>query len=186
MQPAECKSSSSPHRYRQGMSLDVPVRLVHVDEATLDGLVHAAMTDADANEVTPPIEKANRWSVARVAWLKNFHRDRRPGLAGPLAEATWAVVVDDQVRGSVRLKRTPEPTSLELGIWLTRSMRGRGVGTGAVAAALRVAQDVGALAVVAETTASNSRALAVLERLGFELSPPAADGTVAARCAVGP
>ena len=167
------------------MSSDVPVRLVDVDEATLEGLVHAAMTDADANEVTPPIERANRWSEVRVAWLKDFHRDRRPGLAGPLAEATWAIVVDDQVRGSIRLKRTSDPRSLELGIWLTRSMRGRGVGTGAVAAALQVAQDFGAVAVVAETTAGNGRALAVLDRLGFELSPPAADGTVAARCAVG-
>src|SRR5262249_16317287 len=159
--PAECKSPSPPHRYRQGMSSDVPVRLVHVDEATLEGLVHAAMTDADANEVTPPIDRANRWSAPRVAWLQDFHRDRRPGLAGAWAEATWAIVVDGRVWGSVRLKRTPEPRSLELGIWLTRSMRGRGVGTGAVAAALRFAQDFGAMAVVAETTASNGGALAV-------------------------
>jgi RimJ/RimL family protein N-acetyltransferase len=167
------------------MSPDAPVRLVHVDEATLSRLVDAAMTDADANEVTPPIDSANRWSAARVDWLRSFHRDRRRGLSGPLAEATWAIVEDRQVRGGLRLKRTRDPASLELGLWLTRGARGRGVGTHAVAAALRVAQDFGAKAVVAETTAGNRRALAVLGRLGFELSPPAADGTVGARHEVG-
>lgn len=174
-----------PDRYRQGMSSDAAVRLVHVDEATLSQLVDVAMADADANEVTPPIESVNRWSETRVAWLRNFHRDRRPGLSGPLAEATWAIVEDDHVRGSLRLKRTADPASLEVGVWLTRSARGRGVGTHAVAAALRVAQDVGVKAVVAETTSGNRRALAVLGRLGFELSPPAADGTVRARHTVG-
>jgi len=114
------------------MSSQAPVSLVHVDEDTINKLVHAALTDADANEVTPPIEQANRWSPVRVAWLRSFHRDRRPGLDGPLAEETWAIVEDGHVQGSLRLKRTADPTSLELGVWLTRSARGRGVGTRAV------------------------------------------------------
>jgi RimJ/RimL family protein N-acetyltransferase len=41
-----------------------------------------------------------------------------------------------------------------------------------------------AKAVVAETTASNAKAIAVLESLGFEFLPPTVDGTVRARCAL--
>jgi hypothetical protein len=56
-------------------AVDVPaVTLVDVDELTLDRLVNAAITDAAADEVTPPATTGDEWSPARIAWLKDFHR----------------------------------------------------------------------------------------------------------------
>jgi hypothetical protein len=54
--------------------------LVVVDDAVLDRLVEAAVTGAAADEVTPPSTADGRWSDDRVAWLRQFHRERRPGL----------------------------------------------------------------------------------------------------------
>jgi RimJ/RimL family protein N-acetyltransferase len=147
------------------------VALVAVDDTVLAQLVRAATTDALADEVTPPLTAGRAWTTERVAWLGEFHRVRRAGLAGPTAEATWAVVVDELVVGSVRLKHTDEPGVLEMGIWLTRSARGRGVGRAAMAAALRQADSLGACGVRADTTVSNEGALAVLRRFGFTLTP---------------
>ncbi|MGX5358201.1 GNAT family N-acetyltransferase [Kocuria sp. KH4] len=121
--------------------------------------------------MTPPLTAGRAWTSERVAWLRNFHRVRRAGLAGPSGEATWAVVVGELVVGSVRLKHTDEPGVLEMGIWLTRGARGRGVGRAATAAALRQADSLGVSAVRAETTVSNGGALAVLRRFGFALTP---------------
>jgi RimJ/RimL family protein N-acetyltransferase len=147
------------------------VVLVAVDETVLTQLVHAATTDTMADEVTPPLTAGQAWTPARVAWLQDFHRARRAGLAGPAGEATWAVVVEERVVGSVRLKRTDEHGVLEAGIWLTPSTRGRGVGQAAIAATLRQAATLGATRVRADTTVTNTGALALLRRLGFTLTP---------------
>lgn len=147
------------------------VVLVAVDDTVLAQLVHAATTDALADEVTPPLTAGRAWTSERVAWLRDFHRVRRAGLAGPTGEATWAVVVDELVVGSVRLKHTDEPGVLEMGIWLTHGVRGRGVGRATTATALRQATSLGASGVRADTTVSNGGALAVLRRFGFTLTP---------------
>lgn len=97
--------------------------LVEVDEPTLERLVDAATGDAAADEVTAPVTAGDEWSAPRIAWLRDFHRDRRGGLGGPAAEATWAVVAGDEIVGSVRLKQTAVAGILEVGIWLTT--RGR-------------------------------------------------------------
>ncbi|MBA3293337.1 MAG: GNAT family N-acetyltransferase [Geodermatophilaceae bacterium] len=154
---------------------DFSVTLAAVDEVVLGQLVHAAISDAAADEVTPPPTAGEAWTPTRVAWLRGFHRDRRPGLGGPAREATWAVVIGGRVVGSVRLKRTDEQGMLETGAWLTRPVRGRGVGRAAVAAVLDEAAALGASAVRADTTTTNAAALAVLERLGFSLTS-AGDG----------
>lgn len=151
-----------------------PVGLIAVDEVVLEQLVQAAVSDASADEVTPPISAGAEWTPARVAWLEKFHRDRRAGFSGAAAEATWAVVVGNAVVGSVRLKCTGVEGVLETGIWLTRSSRGRGVAVTAMAAALREAVALGAQGVRAETTADNTGAIGVLRRLGFDLE--VADG----------
>jgi Predicted acetyltransferase len=156
------------------------VDLVAVDEAVLEQLVSAATSDADADEVTPRSTSGNTWSAARVAWLRNFHRARRLGLAGPAGEATWAIIADARVAGSVRLKRTDDPEVLETGVWLGRSARGRGVGRDALGIVLRKAAALGATAVLAETIESNVAALAVLEYAGFAISAADADGHVRA------
>ncbi|GAA1750749.1 GNAT family N-acetyltransferase [Kocuria aegyptia] len=144
--------------------------LVAVDGTVLAQLIHAATTDAGADEVTPPLTAGRAWTSDRVAWLRDFHRVRRAGLAGPAGEEAWAVVVDELVVGSVRLKHTDEHGVLEMGIWLTRGARGRGVGREATTAALREAASLGASGVRADTTVANPGALAVLRRLGFHLT----------------
>ncbi len=63
------------------------------------------------------------------------------------------------------------PGLLETGVWLTRSSRRQGVGGAAMAAALFEAGSLGFTAVQAETTADNAGAVAVLEQLGFDLTP---------------
>ena len=140
------------------------VVLVAVDDTVLAQLVRAATTDTEADEVTPPLTAGRAWTSERVAWLCDFHRVRRAGLGGPAGEATWAVVADELVVGSVRLKHTDEHGVLEMGIGRT-----------ALAAALRQAVSLGASEVQADTTVSNAGALAVLRRLGFTLMP-AGDG----------
>lgn len=149
--------------------------LATVDDTVLEQLVRAATTDAAADEVTPPLTAGPSWTPARLAWLRDFHRDRRPGLAGPAGEATWAVVVDERILGSVRLKHTDERGVLETGIWLTRGARRRGIGRAAMAAVLREAAGLEASEVRAHTTAGNAGALVLLRRLGFDLKP-AGDG----------
>ena len=145
--------------------------LIPVDDAVLDQIVDAAITDASADEVTPPLSATNEWTPARIAWLRDYHRANREGLAGPTGEATWAVVVSGEVIGSVRLKLTDQPHVLETGIWLTRSSRGHGIGSAVMTAVLLEATAGGASAVRAETAESNGGALSVLRRLGFRLLP---------------
>lgn len=164
------------------------VVLVAVDEAVLEALVVAATGRADADEVTPPATPpggptaeglAAGWSPQRVAWLRSFHRDRRAGLDGPAQEATWAVLVDAGVVGSVRLASASAPGTLETGVWLVRDVRGRGVGHAVMARVLERAAASGAARVLARTTAGNLGALAVLRRAGFTLAA-GADGSVEA------
>lgn len=57
------------------------VTLADVDESTLERLVAAAVTDAAADDVTPPVTLGEDWSAGRIVWLKDFHRARR-GTAG--------------------------------------------------------------------------------------------------------
>ena len=147
------------------------VALTAVDEVVLEQLVLAATTDAAADEVTPPLTEGPGWTATRVTWLRSFHRGCRASLDGPAREATWAIGVDNQVVGSVRLKHTDEQGILETGLWLTRSARGRGVGHAAMAAVLQQAARAGASGVVAETTIANASALAVLQHLGFDTAP---------------
>ena len=154
------------------------VELVPVDEDVLERLVTVAVTDASAREVTPPVSAGEEWSPERVHWLRAFHRARRAGLAGPHREATWAVLVDGAVVGSVRLRRTVDPGVLETGIWLAR---GRGTGARALAAVIATARSRGHVELRAETTGGNRAALAALASAGFTLAPADGAGAVVAR-----
>ncbi len=146
------------------------VTLIAVNGPTLIRLVQAATNGAAANEVTPPLTPQDVWSAARIAWLEDFHRTRADGLKAPLGEATWAVLAVDRIVGSVRLKHTAEPGILETGIWLVRGVRGRGVGRVALSAVLRLAAELGARGVRADTTIGNLAALGLFRRLGFDLA----------------
>jgi RimJ/RimL family protein N-acetyltransferase len=138
------------------------VRLRAVDEETLERMLAAALSGAAANEVAAPVTPGEQWTPERVEWMRQLHRDSRPGLAGPAGQATWA---------AVRLKRTTEPDVLETGIWLTRSARGRRVARTAIADVLEHAREHGARRVRADTSRGNSPALSVLQRLGFRCEP---------------
>jgi RimJ/RimL family protein N-acetyltransferase len=115
----------------------------------------------------------------RIEWLRRFHRTRRSGLDGPTAEASWAVVVDADVVGALRLKRIDGTSALEVGLWLTRGARGRGLGRRVLVAAMDQARALGASAVRADTTTDNRRALAVLEALGFDCTPVEGNAVIA-------
>ncbi len=146
------------------------IELVRVGEDILSALVTLATEDARPNEVTPPLSPGDEWTPERAEWLRSFHRDRRGGLLGAAGEATWAIVLDGRVVGAARLKQTERLGCLETGVWVGRSIRGRGVGRHAMAALIQEAASAGADELCADTTQDNSGSLAVLRQFGFQLS----------------
>lgn len=154
------------------------VTLEAVDEEMLVRLTAVAVADAAANDVTPPVTPGDDWTPERVAWFQEYHRACRSGGAGSRRETAWAVVADGEPVGCVRLQCTDTPGVLEVGIWLARRVRGRGVGGAAIRAAIAEAARQGATGLVAETTATNSAALALLRRVGFVVNAVSADGAV--------
>lgn len=152
---------------------DPEVALLAVDEQVLAELLRVAVVDADADEVVPRLDSRPGWTAARRAWLAAYHRDRRAGLDGPRGEATYAVRAGAAVVGALRLCRVGGPGTLELGIWLARSARGRGLGQRAVRSALVLAREAGAHDVVARTTHGNRPARRLLTAAGARLT---ADG----------
>jgi RimJ/RimL family protein N-acetyltransferase len=149
------------------MSAGLRVELVDVDESVLAELIEAATTDATADEVTPPLTDGPQWTAARIEWLQQFHRSHRGGLSD---QTVWAVLVDGAVAGQVRLRRLTEDGVGETGLWLRRSMRGRGIGTAVVRAVVNQAVVAGLHRVTAETTVTNLPARRTLERAGFTVT----------------
>jgi RimJ/RimL family protein N-acetyltransferase len=154
------------------------VALVPLDEPVLSSLLRVATEEATADEVTPPLTAGPDWTEVRRQWFLDFHRARRDQLHAPVAESTWAVVLDGRPVGAVRLKRAPDASTLETGIWLARSVRGQGVGTAALEAIAGTARAAGARTVVADTAAGNLAAQAAMRRAGFRLAPVDSDGRV--------
>ena len=145
------------------------VDLVPIDEDVLDTLLAVAVEDAEPIDVMPPVPGPPGWTDAARAAFATHHRSRRPGLSGPHAEVTWAIRADGVVVGAARLQRVG-PGQLEMGVWLGRSFRGRGIGTALVPLLLDEARRLGAAVVVAETTTDNVGALATLRRNGALLT----------------
>ncbi|MCH8614291.1 GNAT family N-acetyltransferase [Arsenicicoccus dermatophilus] len=154
--------------------MDATVTLAAVDDELLAHLVTVATTDATAGEVTAPITPGDDWTPERVAWFEDHHRRCRTGLTEPSGEATWAVLSGADPVGCVRLRTTDEPGVLETGIWLARSVRGRGISTAATRLVLDQARRQGARRVVADTAATNVAAQGLLRSAGFALAPAAA------------
>lgn len=171
------------------------VALLDVGEAVLAELLELALRDADADEVTPPLGTTAGWNAERITWFREFHRASAAGLDGPAGQKSWAISCDGQLAGSVRLKRTETGPgqggagcgvgeaagvgggALETGIWLARSFRGRGVGREALRQVKARAVSAGAAVLVADTTAGNVGALALLKSAGAELVPGEASQT---------
>jgi RimJ/RimL family protein N-acetyltransferase len=113
----------------------------------------------------PPVAGPAGWTAQREDAFRAFHRARRAGLTGGHHESTFAVAADGEIVGSARLE-LKEPGTLEAGLWLARSARGRGIGTAVLRALLEEAAKAGAVTVVAETTAGNTAAVGVLRHSG--------------------
>lgn len=143
------------------------VSLADVDEAVLEKLLEVALADAAPNDVTPPLGGTG-WTPERISWFRSYHQAAAAGLRGPAGEKTWAVVCDGIPAGSVRLKLTG-PDQAEMGIWLARRFRGRGVGTAALGLVMTEARRCGLEQVVAQTTAGNAAAQRLLVAVGAAL-----------------
>ncbi|MFJ9842183.1 GNAT family N-acetyltransferase [Kitasatospora sp. NPDC101155] len=143
-----------------------PVELRRLDDDGLEELLAVAVDDTAPEEVMPPVAGPAGWTVERQDAFRSWHRARRPGLAGPLRESTFAIIHDGTVVGSARLAFRDSRDVLETGMWLARSWRGQGIGTAALRLLLHEAAGEGAHTVVADTKAHNAAALAALRRNG--------------------
>jgi RimJ/RimL family protein N-acetyltransferase len=146
------------------------VKLTPLDDALTERLLAVAVADATPEEVIPPLDGPPGWTQARQDFFRAFHRERQPGLEGPLRTVMFAIEVDDHVVGMIRLT-TDEDDTAETGMWLAKHARGRGLATEALQALLAEARRGGARTVRADTTPANRAALAVLSRAGAELEP---------------
>lgn len=153
------------------------VSLQHIDDKTLDDLLAVAVTQAVPDEVIAPVPGPAGWIDARRAAFRAYHIDRRGGLAGPLGEATFAIVLGARVVGSARLKRT-EPGTLETGMWLARGERGRGLGSEVLMALKRQAAAGGAARMIAQTSPKNRNAIRTLRNCGATINEPDEHGRI--------
>lgn len=124
----------------------------------------SAVRPVDGEAVAAPEEAARGGSAGGAAAAEEIAGG---GRAGGTAAAAAVAAADGSAGGAV----------LETGIWLARSFRGRGVGREALRLVKALAASGGAGALVAETTAGNVAALALLKSAGAELVTGAASDT---------
>lgn len=165
---------------RQPAAVDGPIELGVVDDATLDELVQVAKSQAAPDEVVAPIAGPPGWIAPRIAWLREFHQARRAGLAGAHKEETFSILQSGKVIGSARLAEVA-PHTLETGMWLARSVRGRGIGANVLRLLISEASSRGAQHMIAHTTATNVGALGALRKCGALVGHPDADGRIMAQ-----
>ncbi len=154
-----------------GLTSGVPmprVELRLLDEANLSELLDAAVADADPADVMPPVSGPPGWTEDRRRAFCDFHRSRSIATAEP-AESTYVITLDDRVIGAARLQ--PSGGSVEMGIWIGRSHRGRGIGRLVAAELLTLAQQTDATRIVASTTSHNTAAQQLLRGIGATLTP---------------
>ncbi|KUM33139.1 GNAT family N-acetyltransferase [Arthrobacter sp. EPSL27] len=154
-----------------------PVRLVDVTEQVLEQLLVVAIQDADADEVTPPLGSASGWNSERISWFREYHH-AAAGLEGPAHQKSWAISAGGKLAGSIRLRRTG-PGTVETGIWLGRSHRGKGIAHEALRLVIERAAASGADVLEADTTAGNTAALALLRSAGASFEEGEASLTAA-------
>ncbi|MEJ3745581.1 GNAT family N-acetyltransferase [Actinomycetes bacterium KLBMP 9797] len=160
------------------------VRLAAIDSAeSAEALLAVAVAEADPADVMPPVAGPPGWTAARRAAFRAFHRLFFQGLAGPHRTIMFGVVADGHLVGMIRMRRSGAD-SVETGMWLGRSARGRGIGSAALRALVAEAAAAGARTVVAETTSDNHAALAALRRCGALLTADPTSGKVVAVIAV--
>ena len=148
------------------------LELTALDEALTVRLLEVAVAGVTPFESMPPVEGPPGWTPSTREAFLDFHRERNTGLDGAHATVMYAISVGGAVVGMIRMsRREDEPTTMETGIWLARSARGRGLAVAALRALVGNARAAGAKAVVADTTPANGAALAALRRCGAVLRP---------------
>ena len=115
-----------------------------------------AILDAEPDDVMPG--GAGPWTQERQEQFRAFHRERLAGLEGPHRELSLAIRCNGVVVGVVRVKQLE--LGYEIGGWVGRTHRGRGIATGA----LEHLRRMGYSHLVAATTPQNAAALGVLRR----------------------
>lgn len=146
--------------------------------ADIDELVAVAVADAAPEEVIPPVPGPPGWTAERRAACRAFFLEW--AAERPEAGTRFAVVDGGRLVGIARLSPVDPPGTREIGMWLARSARGRGVGVAAVTELLAQAAGQGVTAVIAGTTRGNAAALGVLRRCGARLVEDPATGQVRA------
>ncbi|GAA3464170.1 GNAT family N-acetyltransferase [Saccharothrix longispora] len=140
------------------------IRLRQVDDGAVERLLALAVEDADPADVMPP-----GWTPDRTDEFREFYRGFR--------DDAYEIVDDDRTVGMIRLTDAGET-----GIWVARRARGAGVGLAALHRLLELAPRRGVRTLVAETTADNAAALALLTKAGA--TPETTGDRVAARLPV--
>jgi hypothetical protein len=74
----------------------------------------------------PPVEAPPGWSQPRRDAFCEFYRSHYRGLNGPTRTLTYGILCNSDVVGMIRMARSDGPDTLETGMWLGRSARGRG------------------------------------------------------------
>jgi len=138
------RTLSDPER-RAAHDLLRGVSLRPLDEALLEELLTLAVAGAAPQEVMPDVPGPPGWIAARREAFLAFYRAR---LAGGSGERILAIVVEGRPLGAGRISPRGEPGVREVGLWLGRSARGRGIEEAALAALAEVARAQGAQAVV--------------------------------------
>ena len=108
--------------------MGIVVRLTPVDERLLTPLLSVAVAETKPEEVMPPVEAPPGWSQPRRDAFCEFYRSHYRGLNGPTRTLTYGILCNSDVVGMIRMARSDGPDTLETGMWLGRSARGRGIG----------------------------------------------------------
>lgn len=155
------------------------VELMVIDEDLLSRLLAVAVGEAAPGEVMAPVAGPPGWTSARRDAFVEYHRSRRRSMS-PVAmtELTYAVTDHAEVVGAARLAAVDgDASALEVGLWVGRRFRGRGVARAVLPVAAGIARALGARRLIARTTSANGAAGAVLRGQGFALTV-AAGGAV--------
>jgi RimJ/RimL family protein N-acetyltransferase len=150
------------------------------DEAGLRALLAVAVADATPEETMPPFEGPPGWTEEKQQFFLEFFRP----VVMSEETAVFAVKVDGEIAGFMRLKRLPEEAGAETGMWLGRSHRGKGLGAAAFDELLIEAAKRGYARVIADTTPQNVAALGVLRHGRARMRE--GDGKIYAEIAIDP
>ena len=143
--------------------MGIVVGLTPVDERLLTPLLSVAVAETKPDEVMPPVEAPPGWSQPRRDAFCEFYRSHYRGLNGPTRTLTYGILCNSDVVGMIRMARSDGPDTLETGMWLGRSARGRGIGVRALRLLLDEAARPGPAASWPKL-AANAAAIKVLRR----------------------